>query len=332
MQNAKKNYKKNTGSKRIAGKNTQHIRAILLITGIIWMTVMTGGLFAGCSFTGARKEKTVVATCFPGYDMAKNILRYCDDIEIRMLLKPGTEGHTYDPSADDIIAVRNSAVMVAAGGDADSWSEKIVSSIGESTELNVFTMWDCVELTDIEGEDEKDPHVWTSPRNAVKIAGKMKENFLETDAFSENRAEIEKGADEYIKELEMLDGQYRAALSAVPEEKRILVFGDRYPFRYLAAEYGIKAYAAFPGCASETEPSAATVASLVDIIQKNNIKTVLYVDYSNHRVADSIAEITGSDVKMLISCHNLSAPDFNAGKTYISIMEDNLKIILEAMN
>ena len=178
-----------------------------------------------------------------------------------------------------------------------------------------------------EHETEYDEHVWTSPKNAVRISRAIEKALCGIDP--DNAAFYQKNADSYAAELESLDQRFRDFFAGV--SKKIMVFGDRFPFRYFAEEYGLECFAAFPGCSSETEPSAATIAFLTDKVKSENISTVFYIEFSNHQVADSIAEAAGAKTALFHSCHNVSAQDQKDGATYLSLMEQNLNTLKEAL-
>ena len=134
-------------------------------------------------------------------------------------------------------------------------------------------------------------------------------------------------SDLYGAELRRLDGEFAAFFASLPE--RTIVFGDRFPLRYFAEEYGLDYYAAFPGCSTQTEPSAATIAFLTDKVRAEGISTVWYIEFSNHLVADSIAEATGTKTAMFHTCHNVSKAELEGGATYVSLMEGNLAALGE---
>ncbi len=310
-------------------------------------------LAAALTYTswGARTEATpsdgrpkVIATIFPPYDFARAIGG--DRVNLSMLLKPGMESHSYSPSPQDIIDIQNCDLFVCIGGENDRWAEKIIDSLDGEKRPRVLKLIGCVSPVEEEhvegmqeeeghdadaGEDhahegEYDEHIWTSPRNAAKMAAAVRDGLILVDR--KNRPFYEKNAEMYIEELEKLDGDLR---SAVGGRHRRLVFGDRFPFRYLADEYGLAYSAAFPGCAAESEANAATVAYLIDKVKTENIPVVFHIEMSNEKTADAICQETGARKRLLHSCHNLSRADFEAGATYISLMRKNLEGLKEAL-
>lgn len=345
-------------------------------------SLILGMMLTGCGMSGQQTEQnggkeqnkvenekiSVVATIFPQYDFVRQIAG--ENVELKMLLKPGEETHSYEPTPQDIIAIQNSDLFIYVGGENDAWVEDILESMpdnGRKT-LKLVDCVDTVEEEHVEGmkeerghdhdeddaeheeheveheEDEADheehgqeethsvheidEHVWTSPLNAVKIVEQIKEELCEID--SENAPDYEENAEAYIAQLKELDREFQDVVDH--SKRKLMIFGDRFPFRYFAEAYGLDYYAAFSGCASDTEPSAATMAFLINKVQDENIKTVLKMELSNENIAKAIAEATNADVKEFYSCHNLTAEQFADGETYLSLMEKNVETLREVLN
>ncbi len=292
--------------------------------------------------TATKDEKlSIVTTIFPPYDFAKVIGE--DKVEVTMLLAPGVESHSYEPTPQDIIKISESDLFIYVGGESDAWVEGIMDSIDRK--VKTLTLMDCVEavaeehvegmdageekangLNDM-GEMEYDEHVWTSPRNASMIVTKITDTLCELD--EDNEALYRRNQNDYQIKLQDLDRAYQDMVDHAA--KKELVFGDRFPFRYLVDAYGLNYYAAFPGCSSETEPSAATIAFLSNKVKEDKIPVVLYLELSNHKIADAIAESTGVRTAMLHSCHNISKDEVEDGVSYISLMEQNLEVLKGAL-
>ena len=289
-------------------------------------------------------QLTVVATVFPAYDFARAVGG--DLADVQLLLPPGTESHSYEPTPADILVVQDCDLFIYLGGESDTWVETIL----ESVELRGQTlrMVDCVPLLEeetVEGmesyeeghdhdHDEApglgevvgyDEHVWTSPKNAALITRAVGDKLAELDPA--NADTYAANSADYAAQIEDLDREFADFFAGV--EDRTMVFGDRFPLRYFAEEFGIDYYAAFPGCSTQTEPSAATIAFLTDKVREEHIPTVWYIEFSNHLVADSIAESAGVKTAMFHTCHNVSADDLAAGATYVSLMEQNLETLRE---
>ena len=170
--------------------------------------------------------------------------------------------------------------------------------------------------------------MWTSPKNAVMISQQICQELSRLDP--EHADIFQSNADAYIAQLQQLDASFEEIVAGAVRTD--LLFGDRFPFRYMTECYGLEYYAAFPGCSSETEPSAATLAFLIDKIREDDIPLILYLELSNHKVADIIAEITGVETAMLHSCHNVTKEELEAGITYVQLMKNNLEVLKEALN
>ena len=172
---------------------------------------------------------------------------------------------------------------------------------------------------------EIDEHVWTSPANAAVLTRRFGEELAALD--SANAEQYRANAEAYAEEIDALDGKFHDFFDSLPD--RTIVFGDRFPLRYFAEEFDLNYYAAFPGCSTQTEPSAATIAFLTDKVKAEHISTVWYIEFSNHLVADAIAEATGAGTAMFHTCHNVSPEELEQGETYVTIMEGNLKRLRE---
>lgn len=305
-------------------------------------------LLAGCG-TGGEQSRTdgehaplkIVTTVFPAYDFARAVAG--EHADVTLLLPPGTESHSYEPTPADIVSVEECDLFIYLGGESDAWVDTILDSTGAADKA--MRMIDCVDLLEeetvegMEAEHEDhdhdlgqvvgyDEHVWTSPKNAAAITRAIGERLEGLDTA--HAQDYAAGAEEYAGQMEALDGEFRTFFDGVTD--KTMVFGDRFPLRYFAEEYGLNYYAAFPGCSTQTEPSAATVAFLTDKVREEGISTVWYIEFSNHLVADSIAEAAGADTALFHTCHNVSAEDLKNGATYISLMEGNLERLRQHMH
>ena len=323
--------------------------------------LICGSLLTGCG-TGRAEDASekaqddgrisVVTTIFPQYDFVRQIAG--DSVDLKMLLKPGEETHSYEPTPQDIIAIQNSDIFIYVGGENDAWVEDILDSMPDAG-MRTLKLIDCVDTVEeehVEGMQEQpghsheeeeyhgdeteeahsvheiDEHVWTSPVNASAIVDEIKELLAQTDP--ENRQRYEENAEAYEAELAALDAAFREVVDNAG--RRLVIFGDRFPFRYFADEYGLEYYAAFPGCAGDTEPSAATMAFLIDKVKEEKVPAVLKMELSNDDIANAIAEATGTEVRTFYSCHNLTAEEFENGETYLSMMQKNVETLKEVLN
>jgi zinc transport system substrate-binding protein len=238
----------------------------------------------------------------------------------------------------DIAAVQNCDIFIYNGGDSDAWAEDILEVI-DRNDLTVLRLMDHAELLfesdgavvvrDSDDDNEEyDEHIWTSPKNASLMCRAIERCLEEADPAGEN--EYSAAAQSYIKELDALDEEFRD-IAAVGSGKT-LVFADRFPFLYLAHEYGFQVYAAFSGCSAEAELSAAAVAELIDVVTKNGVSAIFRIEFSSGGAAESIADKTGAVLLRLNSCHNVSKKDFENGVTYLDLMRQNAARLREALS
>jgi zinc transport system substrate-binding protein len=301
-------------------------------------------------FAGGEKEETanngkpdVVAVNFPAYDFARQIAG--DRVNLTMLLPPGAESHSFEPTPRDIIKIQDCDVFIYTGGETDVWVDRIFESM-DTSKKKIIRMMDAVDVVEeeiVEGmeddeddhghdhEDEEeaayDEHVWTSPKNAQRIVRVIAEALCEADAA--DAAFFRRNADAYSVQLDELDKEFQAVVNNA--KRKTIVFGDRFPFRYFADAYGLTYFAAFPGCSTETEPSAATVAFLIGKIKAEKIPVVFHIELSNEKMADTIAEETGAKKRLLHAAHNISKRDVDNGVTFLEIQNANVPNLKEAL-
>lgn len=327
----------------------------------IFVMVIFSILIVGCTNSQDAPPKindenpddkiNIVTTGFAPYDFAREISG--DHANITMLLPPASESHSFEPTPKDIITIGNCDVFIYVGGKSDDWVDGVLSSV-DTSDIEIITLMDCVDVVEeeiVEGmqEDEHhheedhhdeehhdedhhddhelDEHVWTSPLNAKLIVEKISEAICIKD--SANVADYEKNTAEYLNRLDELDTQFQEVVDS--GARKTLVFGDRFPFRYFADRYGLEYFAAFPGCSTETEPSADTIAFLIDKVGAEKIPVVLSIELSNGKITNTICESTGAIPMTLHSCHNISKEDFESGVSYMDLMEKNVAVLREAL-
>lgn len=312
----------------------------------LFFIFITAFSFSSCSSDKENVKKdsskiSVVTTIFPYYDFTRSIAG--DKAEIKLLLSPGSEPHSYEPSPSDIVAIENCDVFIYNGGESDEWVEGVLESI-ENKNMKVMRMMDYVDLLyeqnvdhdehnheheehDEHGE-EYDEHIWTSIRNAVKLTDAIYDELSSCD-FA-NKEIYTKNRDTYINKLQTLDLEISEIVSNA--KRKTVVFGDRFPFLYFVTDYSLDYECAFPGCSSETEPSISTVTHMIDFTRKSQIPVVFYLEFSNGKVAKLISEDTGAKTICFSSCHNVTKDEFADGASYISLMEQNADALKEALN
>jgi zinc transport system substrate-binding protein len=324
----------------MTGVSNKRLPLILLAACMALAAVFAGGTKDSKT---ADNKISVTATIFPPYDFTRAIAG--DRVRLTMLLPPGAESHSFEPTPRDIINIQRSGVFIYIGGESDAWVDRILDSI-DTRNMKVIRLMDTVEVVEEEivegmedeGEDpllalgveavaEYDEHIWTSPRNAVRIVQAIADALCVADAG--NTPFYRSNAASYIAKLRGLDAAFQAVVDGA--RRKTIVFGDRFPFRYFADAYGLSYFAAFPGCSTETEPSAATVAFLINKIRAEKIPVVFHLELSNERMADTIAGETGAKKRLFHAAHNISKRDFENGVTYLELMTANVEALREAL-
>jgi len=283
----------------------------------------------------ADGKLNVTATNFPPYDFVRQIAK--DKVNINLLLPPGAESHSFEPSPRDIITVQNSGVFIYTGGESDTWVGRILETL-DTSKMIIIKMMDTVDAVEeeivegMEAEEEEeetayDEHVWTSPQNAILIVKAINSALCEADP--DNADFYRKNTADYIEKLAQLDAAFKGVVAGA--KRKTIIFADRFPFRYFADAYGLKYFAAFPGCSTETEPSVATVAFLIDKVRLEKIPIVFHIELSNERMADTICGETGAKKLLFHACHNISKKDFDAGLGYLDLMSVNVENLKEAL-
>ena len=321
--------------------------SLCLLAGLMLMTALTACAdetkpSPAAAESGKADRLSVVCTNFPEYDFVRQIVG--DRAQVTMLLKPGAESHSYEPTPQDIITIQNSDLFVYVGGDSDEWVEGILDSMDQSR-MHLFKLMDCVDLaqeelvegmqpesgeeqSDAEEAPEMDEHVWTSPANAMKIVQKLSDTLCGLDGA--DRQAFQANTKGYLAQLQKLDGDFWNVLNSA--RRKEIIVGDRFPFQYFCKEYGLTYYAAFPGCSTDTEADVSTVAFLIDKVKSDSIPVVFHIELSNEQMCNSICEATGAKSALLNAVHNVSDGDFKAGVTYVDLMEHNVQVLKEALN
>ena len=281
----------------------------------------------------------VVSVIFPSYDFVRVISE--GKVNSKLLLPPGAESHSYEPSPMDMVAIMGCDLFIHPGGESSKWVDRILESIKTSGKqikvLKLMDLVDAVEEEVIEGMEDDgdspdaapvyDEHVWTSPKNAKLITASIAEALMVLDPA--NAEFYRQNAVKYTVQLDELDALFASIVEGA--KRRTIIFGDRYPFRYFSDAYALEYFAAFPGCSAETEPSASTIAFLINKIKNEQIPVIFYIELSNEKMADTISEETGAKKLLLHSCHNISKKDFENGGTYLDFQKMNAEHLKEAL-
>ena len=267
----------------------------------------------------------ITASLFVGYDIARNLAQDTP-IETQLLLSPGTDLHSYEPSPQDIIKIKNSDVFIYNGGESEEWLNDIISEIN-TNKTTIIRMMDFVDLLkEDEDEDEYDEHVWTSPQNEQIIYSKITSIISQkwpkyADIFQRN-FEVQNQA------LSELDQAFK---NLAQTKSGVIIMADRFPLRYFVETYGFDYYAAFPGCAEQTEANLKIISELINAVEKSPTKVIFHIELSNQAVAKTIQDATGAKILEFHSIHNISQADFDSGKTYVDFMRQNYQNLSEAL-
>ena len=303
---------------------------------------------AGAS--GEEKSLRVVATIFPVYDWARQVVGDLPGVELVWLQDTGVDLHSYQPSAADLLNLSSCDLFLYVGGESDSWVDgaleeavnpdlqalNLLEALGDKARPETLTEGMQAEEDhdghdhDHEKEETADEHIWLSLRNASLLTGALADALGRLDP--DNADAYAANAAAYQAQLAGLDAEYQAAVEGASASA--LLFGDRFPFRYLADDYGLEVYAAFPGCSAETEASFETVAFLADKVDQLDLPAVLTIEGSDQRVAQTIIQNTSAKNAALLrldSMQGTTAQDAADGASYLSIMESNLAVLKTAL-
>ena len=311
---------------------------------------------AACAAPGEKADDgklQIVATLFPYYDFARAIAGGRADVTL--LLSPGREAHSFEPTPLDAVTISEADVFLYNGGEGEYWVEEMLDAAGEHIAVKA-RMMDYVDALGEEfsegmqgadahdhdhdhddhesGEEhdsdeiEYDEHIWTSPKNAVVLCRAVCEAICRADA--ENADFYRANCEDYCAQLEDLDARFSALCESAT--RRLLIFADRFPMLYFCREYGLDYRAAFHGCSGDTEPSLATIKFLIDKVEDENIPVVYTIDFGTKKVAAVVSECTGAAIETIYSMQTVSRADFDAGETYLTLMERNFEALRKGLN
>ncbi len=316
-------------------------------------------LLAGCSGNTAdstpdagnvqKDEIKVVTTIFPLYDWVREVARDDVDLNIDLLLDNGVDLHSYQPSAKDIMDIADCDVFIYVGGESDKWVDETLTQ-ADNKNMIVLDLMEILgenakeeelkegmqaeeegeEAEESEEEPEYDEHLWLSLHNAELFVGRIAEalgkvDTQHADAFGKNAAA-------YTDKLNALDEQYRQTVDAA--KTKTLLFGDRFPFRYLTDDYGLDYYAAFVGCSAETEASFETISFLANKVDELGLKNIMQIETSDGSIAGTIRDNTKTKDQQILtlnSIQSVTAERVKAGENYLQIMEENLEVLKKAL-
>jgi len=342
--------------------------AVLLGLGLVGCgaakSESTAASSAESSAAASGKKLKIVATIFPEYDWVRQILGdEAKNAELTLLLDNGVDLHSYQPTADDIAKISECDLFIYVGGESDGWVKDALKE-GKNPDRKVINLLEAlgnntkeeevVEGMQAEEEDhestaagesaaagesseaeeeegpEYDEHVWLSLRNARELCETIAEDLKSLD--SAHASVYDANLKKYEGELDALDQQYQQAVNAAGN--KTLLFGDRFPFRYLVDDYGIRDYAAFVGCSAETEASFETVSFLAKKMDELGLKHVMTIEGPDKKIAATVIENTkdkNQDVLALNSMQSVTTKDIEGGETYLGVMQQNLEVLKKAL-
>ena len=298
---------------------------------------------------GDAGKISIVTTIFPVYDWIRNVAAGVDGVEIKMLIDSGVDLHSFQPTTKDILEISTCDMFVYVGGESDEWVD---DALGESTnkKLSAINLIDTLGESKLEeelkegmqgeekeeiGEDEEeeteyDEHIWLSLKNAKIICRAVCDALCKVDP--ENSAAYKSNTDEYIGKLDELDKEYEEAVNA--GSKKTLLFGDRFPFRYMTEDYGIDYYAAFLGCSAESEASFKTIVFLANKVDELNLDYIIKIEGSDGKLANTVKQNTkkkGVEVLTLNSMQSVTENQVDGGADYLKICKENLEVLRKAL-
>lgn len=318
---------------------------------VIILAMMAVFCMAACGGTSELNKEDgkikIVATIFPEYDWVKTVMGdKAEGADITLLLDNGVDLHSYQPTAEDILKISTCDMFIYVGGESDEWVEDALATaqnkdmcvlnlmevLGENVkeEETVEGMQEEKEHDHEDGDKEYDEHVWLSLKNAGTLVEAIADGLTKTD--QSNAQTYKANADSYISELKQLDEEYAETVDKAPI--KTILFGDRFPFRYMADDYGIRYYAAFVGCSAETEASFETISFLARKADELDLPAVITIEGSDKKLAETIVKNTASENMKILTMDSMQAAtskDAAEGITYISVMRKNLEVLREAL-
>lgn len=305
-------------------------------------------MLAGCA-TPNDINKTdkisVVTTIFPEYDWTREIIKGNENIELTMLLDKGVDLHSFQPSADDIVKLSSCDVLIYVGGESDGWIEdalaeaknenmitvNLLNELGENIKEEEIVQGMESEEDSEEDEPEYDEHVWLSLKNAKILCKSIADCLSKTDPA--NKDLYEKNLQEYTSKLDALDKEYETTVSNA--SVKTVLFGDRFPFRYMTDDYGLEYFAAFAGCSAESEASFETITFLAQKADELNLSAIIQIDNADGKIAQTIKDTTSNKNQQILtmnSMQSVTAADVKNNVTYLGIMQENLSVLSQAIN
>ena len=301
--------------------------------------VLGAGALLGCATTQPSDKLEIVCTIWPEYEWAKSIVGDSDKFNISLLMTNGSDLHSFQPTFGDISKITKSDLFIYVGGESDAWVPGVLQNkINDKliplslTEVLGDKALEEEHKEGMQGEEEEeeayDEHVWLSLRNAELFVSAIEEKVSSLDP--ERKDTYSANAQTYLDKLNQLDAEYTRATTNA-EAQKTLVFADRFPFLYLTTDYGLDYYAAFSGCSSDSDASMETIIFLANKIDELQLSHIFIIDGSDGRIAETVKQSTESKVQKIVTLDSMQTTTLGEDKTYLGVMEDNLKILKEAL-
>ncbi len=315
---------------------------------VLFAVCVAVSMFSGCNNqTESNGKIKVVATIFPQYDWTREIVKGSENIDLSLLLDKGVDMHSFQPTVDDFVKIKEADVLLYIGGESDTWVQE---AIAEKTNKNMIAVNLLKALgndakieesvtdeehnhqdNEEEHQEEFDEHIWTSIKNAQKLSYVICDSISKADRTNEDmyRANTES----YVNKLRAYDNKYKTLVEN--SKNNTLLFADRFPFRYLFDDYNLKNYSAFKGCAAETESSFETMTRLINNINCENLSYIMVTESSDKKMAETIVANTKTKdqkIYVLDSMQSVNRQDIDNGATYLNIVQSNFKVLNKVLN
>lgn len=318
------------------------------LSALLLCLILLATLFAGCNSNNQSSDADikVVTTVFPLYDWVREVAQDDVHIDLDLLLDNGVDLHSYQPTAKDIMNISDCDVFVYVGGESDQWVADTLAQ-ADNKDMVVIDLMDVLgdkakeeelkegmqgeEEEETEEEPEYDEHVWLSLKNAALFTQSIADALKTAD--SQHADSYQANADAYIDKLNALDAQYQQTVDSAAV--RTLLFGDRFPFRYLTDDYGLDYYAAFVGCSAESEASFETITFLANKVDELGLKAIMKIETSDGSIAETVRDNTKTKDQQILTLDSMQAVTADraaAGETYLSIMESNLEVLKASLS
>ena len=306
---------------------------------LIMMLALASLFLFSCEKEENNKYK-IVTSIFPQYDFVKVITEGSDNFDLILLQEKGSDLHSFQPTVKDMVNIKSADLFIYVGGESDKWVKDALKDVSNKNQIDISLM-DIVEVKEEEEKEgmeeeheeeheevEYDEHVWLSLNNASIIVKKISDAIIQIDP--ENETLYRANTSRYLMELKALDMLYQEAVTLA--SKKVIVVGDRFPFRYLVDDYGIDYYAAFKGCSAEVEASFETVIFLSKKVDELGLSAIIKLENNDGRIANQIKQNTKNKDQQILVLDSMQSQTLKDYRSYLEIMQSNLEVLKQALN